>query len=530
MNKKIAIALLMMVSAIAGSWAKTYTNPVIYADYSDPDAIPAHDGQGYYMTASSFQCVPGVPILYSDDLVHWEIVNYAIDAVPPTEAYSQKPMHGKGVWAPSIRFHNGEYYIYWGDPDFGVFMVKTADPRGQWSEPVLVQPAKGMIDPVPFWDEDGKAYLTFAWAGSRSRFNSVLCIWEMTPDGTSLIGTPRIVFDGNDGVNHTCEGPKMYKRDGYYYILCPAGGVDKGWQLAMRSDNIYGPYESKIVLAQGKTDINGPHQGALVDTPQGESWFLHFQEVQPWGRIVHLNPVTWQDGWPIMGNGGEPVRKHQMPKGKEVVREHQTSDTFDNGAPGLQWQWHGNYDPKFGMPLPAGAMRIYSYGLADGENMWAAPNQLLQKFAKPQFTATAKVKVSARDDKAQSGLIVMGRDYARLSVQKRGEDFVVALIECDEAEAGSPETVKGESAPFAAHKYSAGLHPVYDCEAWLRVKVGADGVCRFSYSLDGKKYTDIGTPFKAREGKWIGAKLGVYSVDFGSADRGWIDIDEFIID
>lgn len=530
MNKRIAIALLMIMAAMTGSWAKTYTNPVIYADYSDPDAIPAHDGQGYYMTASSFQCAPGVPILYSDDLVHWEIVNYAIDAVPPTEAYSQKPMHGKGVWAPSIRFHDGEYYIYWGDPDFGIFMVKTADPRGDWSEPVLVQPAKGMIDPVPFWDEDGKAYLTFAWAGSRSRFNSVLCIWEMAPDGTRLIGSPRIVFDGNDGVNHTCEGPKMYKRDGYYYILCPAGGVDKGWQLAMRSKNIYGPYESKIVLAQGKTDINGPHQGALVETPEGESWFLHFQELQPWGRIVHLNPVTWVDGWPIMGKGGEPVRKHQMPKGKEVVREHQTSDTFDNGAPGLQWQWHGNYDPTFGMPLPADAMRIYSYRLDNGENLWAAPNMLLQKFAKPQFTATAKVKVSARDDKAQSGLIVMGRDYARLSVQKQGEEFFVTLIDCIDAEPGGAEAEKGVSAPIPAHKYSAGLHPVYDCEVWLRVKVDKDGVCRFSYSLDGKKYTDIGGAFQALPGKWIGAKLGIYSIDRGSADRGWIDIDEFIVD
>lgn len=527
--KKIITAAAMLCAVFA-AWGKTYTNPVIYADYSDPDAIPAHDGKGYYMTASSFQCVPGVPILYSDDLVHWEIVNYAIDAVPPTEVYDRKPMHGKGVWAPSIRFHDGEYYIYWGDPDFGIYMVKTADPLGEWSKPVLVHGAKGMIDPVPFWDEDGKAYLTFAWAASRSHFNSVLCVWEMTPDGTSLIGNPRIVFDGNEDGNHTCEGPKMMKRDGYYYILCPAGGVDAGWQLAMRSKNIYGPYESKIVLAQGDTDINGPHQGALVETPEGESWFIHFQELQPWGRIVHLNPVNWQDGWPMMGVNGQPVRKHEMPKGKVVEREHQTSDTFDNGAPGLQWQWHGNYDPTFGMPLPADAMRIYSRTLAEGENMWSAPNQLLQKFAKPQFTATAKVKVSTRDEKAQSGLIVMGRDYARLAVSKKGDDFVVTLLECNEAEAGSPEKVTGESAPVKAHQYGAGLHPVYDCELWLRVKVGKDGECRFSYSTDNKKYVSIGKPFKARPGKWIGAKLGVYSVDFGSADRGWLDIDEFIVD
>lgn len=531
---KVIISILFALAAIGGMQGKSYTNPVVYADYSDPDAIPAHDGNGYYMTASSFHCTPGLPILYSDDLVNWEIVNYAINEVPPTEFYDQKPMHGKGVWAPSIRFHNGEYYIFWGDPDFGVFMVKTADPKGKWSEPALVHAAKGMIDPVPFWDEDGKAYLAFAWAASRSHFNSVLCLWEMEPDGTKLIGAPRIVFDGNEDGNHTCEGPKMLKRDGFYYILCPAGGVDAGWQLAMRSKSVWGPYESKIVLAQGNTDINGPHQGALIETPQGESWFLHFQELQPWGRILHLNPVHWEDGWPMMGVNGQPVRKYEMPKAgngaAKTVREHQTSDTFDGGVPGLQWQWHGNYDPTYGMPLATGAMRIYSHALADGENMWAAPNQLLQKFAKPQFTATAKVKVSTRDEKAQSGLIVMGRDYARLAVGKNGEGFEVSLIECKDAEAGSEEAVIATSAPIKARQYGAGLLPVYDCELWLRVNVDKDGVCRFSYSEDNKKYVDIGQPFQAKPGKWIGAKLGIYSVDFGSSDRGWIDVDEFSVE
>lgn len=110
---------------------------------------------------------------------------------------------------------------------------------------------KGMIDPTPIWDDNGKAYLAFAWAASRSKFNSVISLWEMKPDGTALIGNPKIVFDGNAGGNHTCEGPKLYKHDGRYYILCPAGGVDKGWQLALRSNDVWGPYESKIVLQQG---------------------------------------------------------------------------------------------------------------------------------------------------------------------------------------------------------------------------------------------------------------------------------------
>ena len=203
----------------------TYQNPIIEADYSDPDPVAAPDGKTFYMTASSFQCTPGLPILKSTDLVNWSIVNYAIDAVPPTEYYTDAPRHGKGVWAPCMRYHDGEYYIYWGDPDFGIYMVKTADPEGTWSEPVLVKAGKGMIDPTPLWDTDGKAYLANAWAASRSGFNSVVTVSEMSPDGTSIISKPRVVFDGNDGINHTIEGPKLYKRGDYYYILAPAGGV-----------------------------------------------------------------------------------------------------------------------------------------------------------------------------------------------------------------------------------------------------------------------------------------------------------------
>lgn len=247
----------------------TYTNPVIYADYSDPDVVAV--GDDYYLTASSFNCIPGLPILHSKDLVNWEIIGYALQEQEPKEDFDQ-PQHGKGVWAPSIRYHNGEFYIYWGDPDHGIFMVKTKDPRGEWEKPVCVLAGKGMIDTCPLWDEDGRCYLVNGWAGSRSGFNSVLSVRELSADGTKAIGKPRIVFDGGQE-NHTTEGPKFYKRDGYYWIMCPAGGVQHGWQLAMRSKNVYGPYESKIVMAQGKTQVNGPHQGGWVHTAQGEDWF-----------------------------------------------------------------------------------------------------------------------------------------------------------------------------------------------------------------------------------------------------------------
>ena len=242
----------------------TYTNPVINADYSDPDVCVGASGKDYYMTASSFNCIPGLPVLHSTDLVNWEIVGHALKRQCPAEVFD-KPAHGMGVWAPCIRYHNGEYYIYWGDPDYGVYMVKTKDPAGQWDNPVLVIPGKGMIDTSPLWDDDGRCYLVNGWAGSRADMKSVLSVRELSSDGTRAIGDPVIVFDGNN-VHHTAEGPKFYKRDGWYWIMCPAGGVASGWQLALRSKSPFGPYECKTVMAQGRSKVNGPHQGGWVHT------------------------------------------------------------------------------------------------------------------------------------------------------------------------------------------------------------------------------------------------------------------------
>lgn len=209
----------------------TFTNPVINADYSDPDVCVGASGEDFYLTASSFNCIPGLPILHSKDLVNWEIINYAIEALPPLERYNI-PQHGNGVWAPSIRYneHNQTYYIYWGDPDLGVFVVTAKDPAGKWSAPQCIIEGKGMIDTTPLWDEDGRCYLVNGWANSRCQFNSVLTVREMSADGMRQIGNPVIVFDGNGTPNRTAEGPKFYKREGWYWIMCPAGGVPVGHQ------------------------------------------------------------------------------------------------------------------------------------------------------------------------------------------------------------------------------------------------------------------------------------------------------------
>lgn len=513
-----------------------YRNPVLHADYSDPDVCAV--GEDYFLTASSFNCTPGLPILHSKDLVNWKIVNYALKKVEPVEYYNEA-RHGKGVWAPSIRFHGGVFYIYWGDPDFGIFMVKTRDPYGEWDKPVLVKAGKGMIDPCPLWDDDGRVYLAHAWAGSRAKFNSVLTVCEMNKEGTAVISDPVLVFDGNDGVNHTIEGAKFYKRNGFYYLFAPAGGVVSGWQLVMRSKDVYGPYEARIVMAQGKTDINGPHQGGWVDTPAGESWFLHFQDKGAYGRVLHLNPMKWVNDWPVIGvdkdgdGCGDPVSRYRKPKTDKTypIETPVESDEFDTRKLGLQWEWHANYQDVFGFTTNMGYARIYGHELSPHfKNFWEVPNLLMQKFPAEEFTATAKLKVSAKDDGQLSGLIIMGWDYSWIGVEKQGEKFLLKQAVCKDAEQGNLEQVSTLAVLEPSRKFEAGLFPNYEREIYIRVHVGKGAYCRFSYSLDGKKFTEAGTLFKARQGKWIGAKVGMFSVTPHGKERGWLDVDWFRVE
>ena len=504
----------------------TYTNPVINADYSDPDVCVGASGEDYYMTASSFQCIPGLPILHSKDLVNWQLVGHAVKELEPKQVFD-KPAHGCGIWAPSIRYHQGEYYIYWGDPDFGVFMVKTKDPAAEWSKPVCVIEGKGMIDTTPLWDEDGRCYLVNGWANSRAKFASVICVRELSADGTRAIGNPVIVFDGNGNKNHTCEGPKFYKRDGWYWILCPAGGVSSGFQLALRSKSPYGPYEHKVVLAQGKTNINGPHQGGWVHTKYGEDWFMHFQDKGAYGRVVHLNPVDWSTGWPVMGKKGEPVTTYTKPKSSStLVVNPVESDEFNSPELGLQWQWQANYHQFFGMPTAFGSMRLYTHKLEEGsKSLWNVPNMLLQKTPADRFTATTKLRFTSKADGQFGGLIMMGLDYSALVVKREGNAFQLLQMTCKAADKGKAqtETLIATLQPTAVDKtqYRPGIHE----DIYLRMTVN-DGTMQFSWSKNGKKFNDCGEPFTMREGKWIGAKVGFVSAETNPAvDKGWVEAD-----
>lgn len=545
MNKLLLISAMLMGSMAVSAqnyrsqvWCPdngdgTYTNPVINADYSDPDVCVGASGEDFYLTASSFQCIPGLPILHSKDLVNWKIIGYALKELAPKEVFDN-PAHGMGVWAPSIRYHNGEYFIYWGDPDYGVFMVKAKDPAGEWEKPVCVIPGKGMIDPTPLWDDDGRCYLVNGWAGSRASIKSMLAVRELSADGTRAISNPVIVFDGNNA-DHTVEGPKFYKRDGYYWIMCPAGGVVAGWQLAMRSKSPYGPYESKRVLAQGKSNINGPHQGGWIHTKQGEDWFLHFQDKGCYGRVIHLQPIDWKSGWPVMGidkDGdlcGDPVTTYKKPNvGKACEIENPAeSDEFNSTELGKQWQWHANYNQFYGMPTPYGYFRLYTHKLSqDYKSLWEAPNLLLQKTPADEFTATAKLNFAAKKEGQYAGIIMMGLDYSALVVKRDGDKFTLEQHTCHKADKGEAESVKvlAELKPTAVDKID--YDPAIYEQIYLRLNVKQGGKLTFAYSTNGKKFTSVGDEFQMREGKWIGAKFGFVAEEpAGKGVCGYADID-----
>jgi beta-xylosidase len=519
----------------------TYRNPVLYADYSDPDVIRA--GDDFYLVSSSFNCVPGLPVLHSRDLVNWRIVNHVFTRQLPDSVF-KTPQHGKGVWAPSIRFHDGEFYVYYGDPDFGIYMSKTANPLGRWSTPYLVAPAKGWIDPCPFWDDDGKAYLVHAFAGSRSGRKSILVIHRMNQKGTRFLDDGVLVFDGHDA-HPTIEGPKLYKRNGWYYIFAPAGGVAPGWQTVLRSRNIYGPYEDRIVLHQGNTRINGPHQGAWIELANGESWFLHFQDKGAYGRIVHLQPMQWKDDWPVIGSDedgdgtGEPVESWRKPSTgyNGELAGMQESDEFNSPEAGLQWQWHANPQPEW-MFLSGseGYMRLYcnffraeepdlheNHNLREAPNfrkdpnLWEVPNLYLQKFPAPAFTATAKLDFNPRQEGDQTGLVIMGMSYAAIVLVQADGAIQYRVLEHTDAEHGG--TVK-KTVPVDL-----------DCrEVYLRVSISDSARCRFSISTDGQEFTPAGEVFTAVPGKWIGAKVGLFALgNVRTNDTGWTDFDWFRI-
>lgn len=489
----------------------TYKNPILYTDYSDPDAIRV--GEDYFMIASSFCNSPAVPLLHSKDLVNWKIVNYVMDRIPFAEY--DKPRHGCGAWAPSIRYHEGIYYVLVPFPDEGIVMCKTEDPFGAWSEPVYVRKVTGWIDPCPFWDEDGKAYMVSAFARSRIGFKSMLSISPVEPDLSGVLGDGQFVYDGH-ATQPTIEGPKLYKRNGYYYIFAPAGGVATGWQTVLRSKDIYGPYEEKIVMRQGNTDVNGPHQGAWVEDTEGNDWFLHFQDVENAGRIVHLQPMHWENDWPVIGVNavdgcGEPVLQYRKPgaSAAEAVAasepdDPQDSDLFDREYLGLQWQWNANYRSQW-YHCGRDGLTLYAQDVEENCQLCDVPNLLLQKWPAPKFVIRTRLHLEELREGDVTGMVSLGGHYTALVVKRESGRLFL-------------EQRTGDWQNIESHALPEQVRPSIDtvekrirlCEyegTMPEIVMYVTSAKTVSFAVDGQP---VGTGEDMTPGRWVGVKTGLF--------------------
>ncbi len=502
----------------------SYLNPIIHTDFSDPDVCKV--GDDYFMTASSFSNLPALPILHSKDLVNWKTINYAVKDRLPFDKYD-KPHYGHGIWAPSIRFHNGYFYIYVGMPDEGIFVTRTNDIYGEWEPLTCLKSARGYIDTCPFWDDDGQAYLVHGFANSRIGFKSVLAIQKMSNDGMSLEDEFRIVFDGNENYP-TIEGPKLYKKDDYYYILAPALGVTEGVQVCLRSKNIYGPYEDRIVLEQGDTIINGPHQGALVEA-NGKDYFIHFQDKGAYGRIPHLQPVEWINGFPMMGEVNtqkeiyQPILKGKKPIENCEVMSDIYSDDFRNSF-NSTFQWNCNINKENYSLDKYDYLRLFAKkGYDETHSVIMANNLLTQKFPNNNFRATTKFKLNLQKVGDKCGFGILSDSYSSIEVFKTKNGYSVSHL--------FGEYVK-ESEEVS--EFYTNTNEIDFTEIYLRIcvnEIDAHAVCTFSYSFDSENFVTFKNEHIATTSTWVGAKTFMYCLsNFNENENSFIDVDYVVFD
>ena len=511
----------------------TYTNPIILCDYSDPDVIRV--GDTFFMTASSFNFMPGLPILTSSDLVNWTLVNYAAKRIPL--AQYDTPQNAKGIWAPSIRYHDGVFYIFVATPDEGIMETHTTDPYGTWSELRFIWQGKGFEDPCPLWDDDGRVWLVHGYVKSRIGFNSKLGLLELDPQTLQAIREDKIIYDGTK-TQPTIEGPKFYKRNGYYYIFAPAGGVTNGWQTELRSKKIDGDYEEKIVLVQGKSPTNGPHQGGWVQTASGQDWFVHFQERGVFGRIVHLQPAAWKDDWLLLGTSvktkkipGEAVTAWEVPDCAENFGGTDggaQSDFATTIAPSknatrlspyakLDWQWSANVNDDFAHFHPDGSITLHVLDTRAKKNdqlpfLWESANVLTQKVQREQFDFSVTVDASDLPVGARTGIVFLGKTYASVAVERTANGFALVYFEAD----GDGDVVRAELVkdrlPLASADDARAVHLALHFEK----QDERTGVVTFSAQTNGTAWKPAAKSFIAQKAHWVGGRFGLYAVGKGA--------------
>ncbi|WKN44200.1 glycoside hydrolase family 43 protein [Tunicatimonas pelagia] len=489
----------------------TFRNPVLFADYNNPDVIRV--GDDFYMVAASHHFM-GNPILHSRDMINWRIIARLWRELPIDSIYDQPGQaYQKGSWAPALVHHDGKFWVYFCTPSEGLYLTTAENPSGPWSPLIEVKRVVRWEDPYPFWDDDGQAYLLRSEQGAGP-----VILHKMSTDGQKILDGGKVIAYGP-----VLEGPKMLKRNGYYYIFAPEGGIEHGYQVVMRSKNIYGPYEKKVVLERGSTDINGPHQGAWVELENGEVWFYHFQQINGYGRVLWLEPAAWgDDGWPVMGkdydgNGiGEPVKVVNKPTiaGEHPITVPASSDEFNQDTLGLQWLWnHNPDDAHWSLNERSGFLRLKALPLVEKagrtHNLDSVPydssiifakNTLVQLVMGRESQTTTEMHLTDLQDSQYAGLSLFNKRYASIGVIQ--ED--------------------GRTRLCAERNDTKQTGPVVNQEqVWLRATVEfteGEAIGRTYYSLDQENFTELGESIPIVRAWFEGTKYALFN--YNSEDQG----------
>lgn len=468
----------------------TYTNPVIAADFPDPDVILVDDA--YYMVTTTMFIFPGVTILKSKDLVNWEYCSNAVPRFDFSPCYDLDgcSRYGHGQWATSLKYNNGKFYLLFITLDEGGFICSAVKAEGPWEIKKL---PKGFYDPGLFFDDDGRIYVAHGY--------SKISMTELD-ENFAPKGKDSLVFTGD--IRRGLEGSHVYKINGYYFLYCTYGGLD-GFQAALRSKNIYGPYEEKVVIRDTTHGVNfGIHQGALINTQTGEWWTMLFVDSGPFGRFPSLQPVTWVEGWPMVGINGKAVTIYKKPNvGKTYpIKILPTSDEFDPASGtgsttlGMQWGWNHNPDStKWSLIENPGYLRLRSVKIVD--SLQKARNTLTQRmFAYYSDSlasiAAAKIDIGNMKEGDIAGLAVFQDPYAYIGIKKvNGKNYIIMVNngKTIDSTAVKDSTIYLRGSAF----YGSGAAPLYGGDT-----VPGSGNAFFSYSLDNKSFIKIGNELKMR--------------------------------
>ena len=478
----------------------TFTNPLINLDFPDPDIIRV--GDDYYMASSTFTTFPGVPIAHSKDLVNWEIIGYTYDTLPSVRSYhieDGKAMYRWGSWAPCIRYNKGKFYVFFNVEFDGFYIASSTKPEGPYNIKKLGRP---LYDPSVLFDDDGRVYACYG--------SGTIMIAEFDKNLDKLVTEPKPVFVGNCGTNF--EGSHIYKRDGWYYICNTARGYN-GLEVCMRSKNIYGPYESRIISSD---DMNyadaGLHQGGFVDTKEGETFFFIFQDRDYVGRVPVLQPVIWKDGWPYVGNNqGRALTTIKKPNikvaGKPIENNFVGSDEFDSDKLALKWHWnHLPDNSKWSLTKKKGYLAITA---SHSPNFMYAQNSLMQRIVGGGSVATTRIELSDLQINDIAGLAVANIPYAGIGILQNAGSQTILMFENGEIiDKASIENVK---------------------EIYLQIEATPEGIAQFGYSLDGKKYIPLGKEFimEFTVKTFLGNRLAMFCYNTGTGNTGTAYFDWF---